>query len=169
MLKTWLASITALLLYFVLTVSGCTKEEILPPSTPADPSPQAMGFPTNYFCCHVFGESRIMCEWAAQVERVLNCCYAEAPMQFCTWDSTAPIITDYHEFLGRSNNLLTPADIKWYLDSYTAFKSGERPGEGYLFERWEIENLGYSEPVNGTIFCNLGVTLYFRKVYCYLP
>lgn len=170
MQKSRLLSATALLLLFVLSISGCRKEEILPSPSPTPSSPEAFGmFPTDMFCCRLFGPDRSLCDWRQQMQRVLNCCYAETPMQFCTWDDSAPTYTSLTYFEGDPDWLRTPEEVKAFLDWYVSLENADRPGEGYLFESWEIEDLGTSETINGSFICIMGVTLHYRKLLCNLP
>lgn len=43
--------------------------------------------PEGANCCSVFGQSQPICLWAADVNSVLNCCYAETPSGNCQWQT----------------------------------------------------------------------------------
>lgn len=165
-----LVSITACMLAWVLLFSGCSKEEILPSPSNVPTSLQALGPSGITLCCGVSGPERLLCEWDAEVERVLNCCYAETPSFLCNWAPLAPIDSASFQYYGLIDDLYNTTEVNQHIQTVVSYANIHRPSADYLFERFTSQNTGIHEwPHQDLKWCKLKSTVYYRKKLCPTP
>lgn len=156
---------SALLLTFMLLLSGCAKDEMAPNSHDLDLQAKVLSTPgaTTQSCCTVGPGHLPWCSWRSAIESVLNCCHTETlNSPPCFWAPLAPLET-YTFQVGSDITLpATGAYVDSKILDMAATADANRPGFLYLIIGYDVTNLG---TYNG--ICTLQIVVTYRKKICY--